>query len=99
MTVSPDLVLVFGPRGLLSLVGIVLIVGGVWRKCWKRRTDSTRVMAASSCIALRKKPFTMPQLASIPIILTRILSDCRCGSFMGRDGRGSLQASVVEQQL
>ena len=33
MTVSPDLVVLFGPRGLLSLAGIVLIVGGVWRKC------------------------------------------------------------------
>lgn len=32
MTVSPDLLIVLGPRGLLSLVGIVLIVGGVWRK-------------------------------------------------------------------
>ena len=27
---SPDLLIVFGSRGLLSLAGIVLIVGGVW---------------------------------------------------------------------
>jgi hypothetical protein len=32
MAVSPDLVVLFGPRGLLSLIGILLIVGGVWRK-------------------------------------------------------------------
>jgi hypothetical protein len=39
MTVTPDLIIVFGPRGLLSLVGIVLIVGGVWRKCRATEED------------------------------------------------------------
>jgi hypothetical protein len=39
MVVTPDLIIVFGPRGLLSLVGIVLIVGGVWRKCSATEED------------------------------------------------------------
>jgi hypothetical protein len=28
--VTPDIVVPFGPRGILSLVGIVVLVAGVW---------------------------------------------------------------------